>query len=461
MSKSTLRLIRNKHALLVIQFAPMSFTTTPPIVSTFDNGLTVILAPMETRSVSVLAMVGTGSRYEEASTNGISHFLEHMVFKGTAKYPTPKILAETLDKVGAEVNAFTSKEYTGYYVKSASEYVNLGLDVVSELLLTPLLPAKELEREKGVIVEEIHMYEDNPARHVDDLFEQMAFAGSPLGRPVIGTPSTVRSFDQDTFLRHLHAWYGLSNVVLAIAGDKSVVTKKLLKEVEKAFGKAHPEREQKLPEQVIASITGNSFSTKGRLHVEYKDTQQSHFILAFEGLNRSDPDQYSADILGTLLGGTMSSRLFNEVREKRGLCYYVHANDDYYHDVGIFGASAGVDPTRVEEAVKVIREQLQLVAQDSGEFAITPEEVTNAQNHAVGSSILHLEDSMAIAKFYASRKLLRNEIILPEEQIERIKAVRFEEVQSVAKRLCRSNKIYFTIIGPHKTESIFSAILDA
>lgn len=439
----------------------MSFATTPPIVSTLDNGLTVILAPMETRSVSVLAMVGTGSRYEDEATNGISHFLEHMVFKGTAKYPTPKSLAEAVDTVGAEVNAFTSKEYTGYYVKAASEYTTLALDVVSELLLTPLLPSVELEREKGVIIEEIHMYEDNPARHVDDLFEEMAFAGSPLGRPVIGTPSTVRSFDQNTFLRHLHGWYGLSNVVLAIAGDKSVVTKKLLIEVEKAFGKPHPEREHKKPEQVIASISGNSFSKEGRLHVEYKDTQQSHFILAFEGIKRSDPDQYAADILGTLLGGTMSSRLFTEVREKRGLCYYVHANDDYYHDVGIFGASAGVDPTRVEEAVKVIKEQLQLVSQETGEYAITRQEVLNAQNHSVGSSVLHLEDSMAIAKFYASRKLLRNEITLPEEQIERTKAVRFEEVQAVAKRLCGSDKIYFSIIGPHKSESVFSKLLDA
>lgn len=433
--------------------------TTPPIVTTLASGLTVILAPMQTRSVTVLAMVGTGSRYETGKTSGISHFLEHLVFKGTKTYPTPRTLAQAVDEVGAEFNAFTAKEYTGYYVKAASDHLDLALDVVSDMLLTPKLGSEELEREKGVIVEEIHMYEDSPARHISDVFERMAFAGSALGRDIIGTEDTVRSFTRKALLTHLESWYGLSNVVLAVAGDESVVSNKLLKTVEKAFGKQHKQREGKQTQSIISSLQGSPLTKETSLQVSYKDTQQAHFILAFEGLRRRDPDQYSASILGTLLGGNMSSRLFTEVREKRGLCYYVRSEDDSYHDAGLFGASAGVDPKRVEEAVRVIHEQLRFLTVDAGVHAISEAEVLSAKNHAVGSTILHMEDSMAIAQFYAAKKLLRDEVILPEEEIGRLSSITVEQVQSLAKRLCSQEKIYFAVIGPYTDELIFAQAL--
>ncbi len=434
----------------------MSTNTLPShIHKRLANGLNVILAPLQTKSVTVLAMVGTGSRFETAKTSGISHFLEHMVFKGTKNYPSARELSGAVDSVGAEFNAFTSKEYTGYYVKAAGEHVHLALDVVSDMLLTPILGTEEMEREKGVIVEEIHMYEDTPARHIGDLFERMMFAGSALGRDIIGTEKTVRSFSRETFSTHLEQWYGLSNVVLAVAGDDSVVTNELLTQISQLFEKQHSKREHKETPEIIQKIRGNSLTTGKRIHVEYKDTQQAHFVMAFEGLQRKDPDQYAATILSTLLGGNMSSRLFTEVREKRGLCYYVRADDDSYHDVGIFGASAGVDPSRVEEAVKVVREQLHLVTEESGASAITEEEVVKAKNHAIGSTILHMEDSMSIAQFYAGRKLLRGEIIEPEDELNRLRDVTFDDVRRVAKRLCNQEKIYFSIIGPYKDEGLF------
>lgn len=432
--------------------------TTPAQVTILDSGLTVILAPMQTQSTTVLAMVGTGSRYEEEATSGISHFLEHMVFKGTKNYPTPRELAAAVDSVGAEFNAFTSKEYTGYYVKSASDYTPLSLDVVSDMLLTAKLGEEELAREKGVIVEEIHMYEDTPARHIGSLFERMMFAGSPLGRDIIGTEETVTSFTRETFLTHLKSWYNLSNVVLAVAGDASVVKATLLKKIEKLFEKSHAPRRSIKTQDIIKKLKGSPVSTGKTIHVEYKDTQQAHFVMAFEGLKRKDPDQYAATILSTILGGNMSSRLFTEVREKRGLCYYVRSDDDTYHDTGAFGASAGVDPKRVEEAVRVVHEQLRLVASD-GQHALTESEVVKAKNHAVGSTILHMEDSMSIAQFYAGRKLLRDEVISPEEEIERLKAVTFDDVQRVAKRLCGQDRLFFAVIGPYKDETMFAHAL--
>ncbi|HSW90049.1 MAG TPA: pitrilysin family protein [Patescibacteria group bacterium] len=433
--------------------------TRPPIQKTLSSGLTIILAPMEVQSVSVLAFVGTGSRFETEETSGISHFLEHMVFKGTHKYPTPKVLAETIDRIGAEFNAFTSKEYTGYYVKAASEHANLALDVVSDMLLTPTLKEDDLQREKGVIVEEIHMYEDTPARHIGDVFERLFFSGSTLGRDIIGTENTVRSFSREHFQNHLSRWYGLSNVVVTVSGDSAVVNDALIAEIERAFSKQSETRTSQATEAIITSITGDPISNGKKIEVAYKDTQQAHFVMAVEGLKRRDSDQYALSVLSTLFGGNMSSRLFTEVREKRGLCYYVRSDEDTYHDAGIFGASAGVDPARVDEAVKVVREELYKLTADSGEGKITDKEVDDAKSHAVGSAILHIEDSLAVAQFYGGHKLLRNELITPQEEIERIRAVTSDDVRRVAKRLLSNSELFFAIIGPYKEEDRFAKLI--
>jgi predicted Zn-dependent peptidase len=425
-----------------------------------ESGLTTILVPMPSvRSVTVLAMVGTGSRFETPSTNGISHFLEHMVFKGTTKYPTPRELASVIDAVGAEFNAFTSKEYTGYYVKAASEHLELALDVVSDMLLQPKLNQDDLEREKGVIVEEIHMYEDSPARHIGDVFERMMYEGSSLGRDVIGTEETVQSFQRQHFVSHLKHWYGLKNVVLVIAGDETKLNdKKTLSTVEAAFGKSHEERKD-ITTAHFLKLRGNPIQKGKRLAVHYKDTQQAHFVMAFPGMKRTDPDRYALGILSTLLGGNMSSRLFTEVREKRGLCYYVRSDEDFYHDTGSFGASAGVDPSRVDEAVKVIKEQLLLLTDSTGAHAITQEEVDKAKSHVLGGDALYFEDSGSVAQFYAVRRLLLNSMETITDKSTRIKKVTLEDVQRVAKRFINEDEISFAIIGPYKRKEKFAKLL--
>ena len=409
------------------------------------------------KSATVLAYVNTGSRYEPAEWSGISHFLEHMVFKATQKYPTPKALSQAVDAVGAEFNAFTSKEYTGYYVKSASAHINLALDVLSDMLLTPKLLEDDLKREKGVIIEEINMYQDMPARHIGDVFEQLLFAGSDLGRDIIGTKETVNGVTRENFLEYIQQWYGLGNMVVTIAGDANALKKKtLLSEIEKAFSKKSDSSDR---QNGGKRAFGNVISSGKHLLIECKKTEQAHFIMSVPGVYRKDPYRYALGVLGVLFGGNMSSRLFTEVREKRGLCYYVRSDMDYYHDAGTFGAAAGVDPKRVEEAVKVVMEELFALANTTGSKKITAVEVKRAKDYLTGKTILDFEDSESIANYYGSKQLLEGKVTTQEEALAKISAVTLQDVQQVAKRLLDKKALYFAMIGPFESDEKFRKIL--
>lgn len=423
------------------------------------NGLTVLLVPMPSvKSATVLAFVNTGSRYEPAKWGGISHFLEHMVFKGTAKYPTSKELAEAVDAVGAEFNAFTGKEYTGYYVKSSSNHIPLALDVVSDMLLTPRLLDEDLQREKGVIIEEMNMYADTPARHIGDVFEQLMFAGSDLGRDIIGTKKTVMNLQRNDFVSYMKEWYGLGNVVLTIAGDATALANKnLMKQIEEAFSKTSDTSDR---QNGGARQYGKVLSAGSTLHIEYKKTEQAHFVMAVPGLERGHKDRFVLGVLSSLFGGNMSSRLFTEVREKRGLCYYVRSDGDSYHDVGSFGASAGVDPKRVDEAVKVVREEFYALADHTGSKRVTDDEVRRAKDYLTGKTILDFEDSESIANYYGSKQLLEGKVVTQAEALAKIAAVTPEDVRRVASELITNDaKLYFAMIGPFKDEVRFEKVL--
>ena len=429
--------------------------------TTLENGLTVLLAPMPgVKSATALVYANTGSRYEADPQAGISHFLEHMVFKGTEKYENAQVLAQAVDAVGAHFNAFTSKEYTGYYVKAASKQVGLALDVLSDMLMTPTLREDDLEREKGVIVEEINMYNDMPSRHIGDVFEQLMFAGTTMGRDIIGTKETVRATTRKDFLEYMQTWYGPGNLVLTVAGDDSVVGHpELLENIQSAFSKKTEGVRQNGGARNLE--TGFLRSAKPEtIRVEYKKTDQAHFVLAVPGLKRGAKDRYVASVLGNLFGGTMSSRLFTEVREKRGLCYYVRSDRDSFHDTGYFGASAGVDPSRVEEAVKVVREELYHLADDSGKRAITQEELQRAKDNIIGSTVLDLEDTESVAHFFGAKQLLLGKTESFDQVIAQINSVTLEEVVSLAKRLTNEqNAVYFALIGPYKSEDKFTKLL--
>lgn len=427
-------------------------------VTELENGLTLVRIPIAgVKSVTALVLVNVGSRFEPMETAGIAHFFEHIVFKGTKKYPTALQLSSTIDAVGAEFNAFTSKEYTGFYVKVASRYVDTALDVLSELMLKPLIPETDVERECKVIIEEINMYKDNPMTHVSTVFDQLFFSDEHLSHDIVGTKETVSAIRKSHFEQFLADWYGLHNMVLVLAGDEELIKGVDLEgKVSATFGKEPTtKRKDVLPEKK-SFFSENPISTNTLACIN-KQTEQAHFVLGWPGFKRSAEVKPIISVLSVVLGGTMSSRLFTEVREKRGLCYYVHSDVDYYHDTGIIGASAGVDPQRAEEAVQVVLSECRAVG--SGEKPVTDDELSKAKEYIAGTLLLSLEDSKDVAQYFGLKKLLLNEVETPEEALAKIQAVTKEQVTELAKQVFIQSKPKLAIIGPFADESVFNKIL--
>ncbi len=418
------------------------------------DGLQLITIPMAgVQSVTALILVNVGSRYEPLEVAGIAHFFEHIVFKGTTTYPSALELSSVIDAIGAEFNAFTSKEYTGFYVKAASRHLSTALDVLSDMMLRPLIPQDDIERESKVIIEEINMYKDNPMSHVSTIFDKLFFADERLSHDIIGSKETVSKIQKHDFEDFLSKWYGLRNMVLVLAGDAEVLglaeTRDL---VEQSFSKqtlvtrtaVTPERHYQHPTNLIGS---------GCREVVEKTTEQAHFVIGWQGYERSSKLKPVISVLSVILGGNMSSRLFTEVREKRGLCYYVHSDVDYYHDTGIIGASAGVDPARAHEAVRVVLEECRAVA--TGEKPITENELAKAKEYIAGSLLLSLEDSKDVAQYFGSKKLLLDVLETPEEALARIQVVSAEEITQLARKVFIEQKPRLAIIGPFADASVF------
>ena len=428
-----------------------------PKLHQLSNGLSVITAPMKgVESLTVMLLANTGSRFEPIGKEGLAHFLEHMVFKGTKKYLTAQKLAATIDALGADFNAFTSHEYTGYYVKAAAKHLSTAVDVLSDMLLQPTLNEEDIEREKGVIVEEINMYHDQPASHVGNLFARMVYQGSGLGHDIIGTKDSVTAIKSADFRAFLSQWYGLGNLVLVLAGKAEVVeSAETLKLVEEMFDKKTEDRLE--GKQEITELLSDDQLAKQRLHLEQRETQQAHFILAWPGINRTDERKYAAYVLSALMGGNMSSRLFTEVREKRGLCYYVRSTTDQFHDKGIFGVSAGVDPGRVEEAIQVSADEFHKLA--TGKQKLTKSELSRAQEYLIGKWALNMEDSDTMAQFVGLRQVLLGEIETVQEMMRKIQAVTLEEVNQVARELILPGEARLALIGPYDDQDKFGELI--
>jgi predicted Zn-dependent peptidase len=423
--------------------------------------LTINLPAAE--SVTVMFLVNAGSRYESVGKEGIAHFFEHMVFKGSKKYPNAKVLARTLDSVGAEFNAFTSKEYTGYYVKSAASNFDLALDVLSDMLFAPLLRQEDIDREKGVIIEELNMYVDTPQHHIANVFEQLLFADPALAHDIIGNKNSIRSLTSADFQTFLNHYYGPENLLLVVAGGLDKISKDqtvLANKVSLAFNKLSSERGQKQKLSIarveqsqqteLTKLNKSAFSTR-RFKLIKRRSEQAHFVLAWPAPGRHHPDRFALSVLSTVLGGNMSSRLFTEVREKRGLCYYVRSNLEYYHDCGYLGASAGVDPKRLEEAIQATKAVFYNLANGQGKAGesgvISAKELLRAQNYLKGTAILNLEESNNVAQFYGFRQLLDDKIMTPSEMIDKIEAVTVKDLKRLAKLIFQKEQLRFAVIG--------------
>ncbi len=404
--------------------------------SKLGNGVRVLTIPMlGVESVTAMILCKTGSRNETVEQAGISHVLEHMVFKGTKKYPSPMHIAEAVDGIGAEQNAFTSKEYTGYYITSAAEHLGLTLDIQAEMLTKPLLPQDDLSREHEVIVEEINMYEDHPMERASEEFENLMYQGTSMGRLIIGTKETVRATTSNDLRKYLNEWYVGGNLLVVVAGKIPNSSSQLLKLVEDKLGaiKSGP-------------ITGyTTVATYGKAEARHhkKKTEQAHFVMGVPGLSSSDPRRYALQMGQVILGGGMSSRLFNEIREKRGLAYYVKADLDMAYDVGYFSVRAGVALSKLGEAMKVVREEMLDLA-----GTITASELAKAKEYILGHMPLSLEDSMGVAQFFGMRALIKDEIKQPEDVKEIIEKLELSEVKKVLGELVIEDQLRSVVVGP-------------
>lgn len=417
--------------------------------TTLDNGLKIITVPMPSfESSTVLVGVGAGSRYETRKNNGISHFLEHMAFKGTKKRPSALDISTLIDGIGGEFNAFTGKETTAYYVKSAASHVELCLDVLSDMLMNSKLDKGEIEKEKGVILEEINLYEDTPARKIGDIYERLLYGDTPMGWDIAGEKEIIKKITREDFLSYMGSLYSPSNMTVVVAGG--IEPKKIEDLVEKYLGSMMPFNTLRY-EKVVEN------QKKPAMLLRQKQTEQVHIALGVRTVPLSHPDHYALAVLASILGGGMSSRLFHEVREKKGLAYYVRTSSDHFVDAGTLVSTAGLDPKRVTEGIQVMVEEYGKVAK--GKSKVSNSELKKGKEYLKGHLVLELEDSRSVASFYAQELLLEKKIRTPEEIIKEIEKVSIDDIEKVAKKYIKSSGLNLAVIGNFKSGQDFEKLL--
>jgi predicted Zn-dependent peptidase len=417
-------------------------------IHTLHNGLRVILAPMQgTETATVIVMTGTGSRYENEKENGLAHFLEHMFFKGTKKRPNAKRISEELDGVGAVYNAFTSKDRTAYYAKVSSRYIDTALDVIGDIFLNSKLPEKEITKERGAIIQEIDMYEDMPMRTIDNVFDALIFgAEHPLGRTILGPKENIHTFSRKEFTAYLKRNYTPANTVVCITGSFS--TSKVLAKIKREFVKL---KKSTPPEHLSFTATQDA----PRIAIKEKKTDQTQLMLGVPAYPYLHKDEYALGVLATILGGGMSSRLFLEVREKRGLAYSVHAWAEKYPDTGYFVVQAGVEHGKLEKTVETILAEFRKIKKTK----VSKAELEKAKSYIKGTMTLSLETSDEIAGNAATSLLTFGKVRTLEEIIKGIDKVTANDVHRVAKDIFKTNGLNLAIIGPHSNKERLQKLL--
>ncbi|HLC90070.1 MAG TPA: pitrilysin family protein [Patescibacteria group bacterium] len=413
------------------------------------NGLTLITAPLkETKAVTVLVLLPVGSRYESQNINGASHFVEHLMFKGTKKRPTSLDITKVLDAVGADYNAFTTKDHTGYYVKIAAEKIELAFDILSDMIFDSILPPSEIEKERGVILEEIKMYEDNPMMYLPILFEETLFGKTPLGWSIAGPKSVIKKISQNQLLNYYRAHYSAAKMVLAVAGNFDRRQINLL--AKNYFGR----RQKKSAKTNFSQFKVSQ--TSPRLNLSFRKTQQVQLGLGFPAYRLNDKKIFPLYLLSIILGGNMSSRLFISVREEHGLAYYIRTDLSAYQDTGNFMVAAGLDSARIFAAIKLILAELNKIK----ERGVSPQELKNAKEFLRGKLVLDLEDSENVADWYAKQELLLNQIQTPAERLKKIFAVSQNDIKKVANEIIQRKKLNLALIGPFKQKKEFEKLLN-
>ena len=396
-----------------------------------------MLAPMrDTETATVIVMAGVGSRYETKKQNGLAHFLEHMFFKGTKKRPNTIDIGRELDAIGAEYNAYTAKDHTAYYAKVEAHHLDTALDVVSDIFLNAKLEKKEIDRERGTILQEINMYEDMPQCMVEVYFEKLLYGEYPLGWEIIGPKDNIKSFKRDDFIKYLNCGYTAQNVVVGVAGKISPTVAK--KAIEKHFARI---RRGKRP--VLKKVKEKQ--TKPQVFIKHKKTDQTHIVLGVRGYDMFHEDRFVLLVLATILGSGMSSRLFMEVRERRGLAYSVRTSVDVYHDVGYLATQCGVEHENLEKTIGVVLSEYKKIAEE----LVNNEELKKAKEYIKGHFALGMEGSDDIVGYLATQEVLRHKIMLPQEYTKMIDRITTKDILRVAQDIFENEKLNMAIIGPH------------
>ncbi|MGD0114538.1 MAG: pitrilysin family protein [Dehalococcoidia bacterium] len=415
--------------------------------TTLSNGLRVVTAPMPfTRSVSISIYLGAGSRYEEPAQAGISHMAEHLVFKGTERYPSSREISEIVDSVGGVMNAVTDRELTVYYGKVARPHFDMLGDILSDLLRHPLLAAQEMEKERGVILEELAAVADSPPQLVDQLIDQVMWPDQPLGRDVGGSRETVSTMTREMVLAYMGRQYVAENAVVGIAGNVS--HDEALALVEREMG----DWQRGLPGGWRPAW---SPPQGPRLAVQYKKTEQAHISLAVEGMAMEHPDRPALDLLSVILGEGMSSRLFLELRERLGLCYDVHSYASHYQDAGSLAVYAAVDPKNALKALTALMGELARIRED-----IDDEEVARAKELSRGRVLLRMEDTRSVSGWTGVQELLTGKVLTVDDVLERVMAVTTADLLRVAKQTLRREALNLAVVGPFRSDGRFLPLLD-
>jgi predicted Zn-dependent peptidase len=416
----------------------------------YPNGLRLITIPNPaTKAVTVFVFCGVGSRYETEDINGVSHFIEHIMFKGTKKRPTTLDISRDLDSVGAEFNAMTAKDWTGYFIKIDSQKVELAIDMLADMLNNSKFAADDIDRERGVIVEEINMYRDNPMMYIEDLLEQAVFRGSTLGWEIAGPRKVIRSVPVQKILKFKNTYYVPDNMIIAVAGNLAPQTISRL--VKKHFRTEAQKPQLPKLQKTWPFKPFVRHQTKPQILIRERKTEQVQLALGFPGFSYFEDEVYALALLSVILGENMSSRLFMAVREKRGLAYAVKTFLNVYQDTGVLIIQAGLDKSRIQEAIKVICDELRRIKRQG----VTKEELKKANAYLRGKIILQLEDSSQLAEWFARQELMENQMMTPEQKLKRLSQVTLADLKEVANQIFKKKLINLAVIGPYEDKKYF------
>jgi predicted Zn-dependent peptidase len=405
---------------------------------TFSSGLEALLVPLkETRTVTVLILVRAGSEYEKKEINGISHFLEHMCFKGTIKRPTSKEISSLMDSLGANFNAFTSQEHTGYYVKVDSRHLDVALDLISDIYQNSLFKEEEIEKEKGVIIEEMNLDEDTPTSQIYDVLLKLLYDDQPAGWRVLGEKEIIKKIKRQHFLDYIKNNYTADKTLIVVSGHfNEEIVEKYLRDLFKDINQNKGLAEQKVKEN----------QKEPAVLIKTKKTDQTHLVLGARAFDKFDERRYALSLLSVILGQGMSSRLFQKIREEMGAAYYVYSLADLNCDHGFFGVATGVALSKTQEAVKVIMEAFKKIANE----APSEVEVKKAKDYLKGKQALGLESSDEFAFFYGLQYLYYKKTFSLDELYKKIDAVTPQMIMNLAKELFQPKNLNLAILGPYQ-----------